>query len=82
MDKDPGTKGTTPQTDEEIKIEDLPNRETTGSESDATKGGYYSGTMGGIITFGGVGGSLESTSRDTDLTHHDNSDGTVDYDES
>ena len=82
MDTDSGTKGTTPQSSDDIKIEDLPNRETTTSESEAAKGGYYTGGTGGIITFGGLGGSLESTSRDTDLTHHDNSDGTVDYDES
>lgn len=83
MDNDSGTKGTPAKSEEEIKIEDLPNRETTAEESEAAKGGYYSGGTGGIISFGGFGGSLESTSRDTDLTkHEDPNDGTVTYDES
>lgn len=82
MDNDSGTKGTTSKPDEEIKIEDLPNRETTDAESEAAKGGYYSGGIGGIITFGGLGDSTGTTSHDTDMTHKtDPNDGSDVYDE-
>jgi len=67
MAQDSGTKGTPSRTDEEIKIEDLPNREATGAESEAAKGGYYSGP-GGIITLGGFGVSDGTTTHDTDAT--------------
>ena len=52
------------------------------AESEAAKGGYYSGGIGGIITFGGLGDSTGTTSHDTDMTHKtDPNDGSDVYDE-
>ena len=68
MDTDSGTKGTPAKAEEELKIEDLPNRETTAAESEAAKGGYYSGGVGGISVLGGFGLSDGSTSNDNDFT--------------
>lgn len=81
MDKDSGTKGTPSQSDEEIKIEDLPNREATTAESEAAKGGYYSGP-GGIISLGGGGLSdRQKTTQNLDWTMTTTTDGTDAVDE-
>jgi len=76
MDNDSGTKGTPAQSNEEIKIEDLPHRDATAAESEGAKGGYYSGT-GGIISLGGGGLSdRQKTTQQTDWTMTTTSDGT------
>lgn len=77
MDSDSGTKGTPAKSEEELKIEDLPNRETSTSEADAAKGGYYSGGTGGIISLGGGGLSdRQKTTQQLDWTMTTTSDGT------